>query len=58
MSLFVWLYVYAHLHVTWERKLKKKEILEKEKEKGVRGVKGVKGVRDTLREIDEKISKK
>jgi len=54
MSIFVWLYVYAHLHVTWERKLKKKEILEKEKEKGVRGVKGL---RDTLREIDEKFSK-
>jgi len=46
----MWLYVYAHLHVTLERKFKKKEILEK-------GVKGVRGVRDTLREIDEKISK-
>ncbi|MHA1241613.1 MAG: hypothetical protein ACTSQU_12620 [Promethearchaeota archaeon] len=45
MSLFVWFYVYAHLHVSWERKIKKKEILEKEK-----------GVRDTLREIDEKFS--
>jgi len=31
MSLFVWFYVYAHLHVSWERKIKKKEILEKEK---------------------------
>ena len=55
MSLFMWLYVYAHLHVTLERKFKKKEILEKENGKGV---KGIKGLRDTLREIDEKNIKK
>ncbi len=36
---------------------KTKEIEELEKEKGIRGSKGVKGVRDTLREIDETISK-
>jgi hypothetical protein len=36
---------------------KTKEIEELEKEKGVKGSKRVKGVRDTLREIDEKISK-
>jgi len=41
------------------RKTKEIENLEKklEEEKGVRGSKGVRGVRDTLREIDEKISK-
>ncbi len=52
MSLFVSILVYLHLYGYLERKLKKKEILEKEK--GVRGRKGVKGLRDTLREIDEK----
>ena len=41
------------------RKTKEIENLEKEleNEKGVRGNKGIRGVRDTLREIDEKISK-
>ena len=40
------------------RKTKEIENLEKEleNEKGVRGNKGIRGVRDTLREIDEKIS--
>ena len=37
------------------RKTKEIENLEKELEKE-KGVKGVKGLRDTLREIDEKIS--
>ena len=35
---------------------KSKEIEELEKKLGVRGDKGIKGIRDTLREIDEKIS--
>ncbi len=36
---------------------KSKEIEELETELGVRDDKGIKGLRDTLREIDEKISK-
>jgi hypothetical protein len=43
--------VYAYL----EKKIKKK--VGPEKEKRIRRNKGVKGIRDTLREIDEKISK-
>jgi len=55
MSFLLQLYAYLFGYEYAKRKFKKKEILEKEK--GVRGNKGVKGIRDTLREIDEKISK-
>ena len=55
MSFLLQLYAYLFGYEYAKRKFKKKEILEKEK--GVRGNKGVKGLRDTLREIDEKISK-
>ena len=55
MTFLLQLYAYLFGYEYAKRKFKKKEILEKEK--GVRGSKGVRGVRDTLREIDEKISK-
>ena len=53
MSFLLQLYAYLFGYEYAKRKFKKKEILEKEKGKGARGVKGL---RDTLREIDEKIS--
>ena len=55
MTFLLQLYAYLFGYEYAKRKFKKKEIIEKEK--GVRGNKGVKGLRDTLREIDEKISK-
>ena len=55
MTFLLQLYAYLFGYEYAKRKFKKKEILEKEK--GVRGNKGVNGLRDTLREIDEKISK-
>ena len=55
MSLFVRLYLYVHVYSYLEKKFKKK--FGPEKEKRLKRNKGVKGLRDTLREIDEKISK-
>jgi hypothetical protein len=47
--------MYGNTYRDMLRKTKEREGLEKEK--GVRGNKGNKGIRDTLREIDERISK-
>ena len=54
MTFLLQLYAYLFGYEYAKRKFKKKEVFEKEKGKGARGVKGL---RDTLREIDEKISK-
>ena len=51
MPIFWVLYGSWYTYVTLESRTKYRADLEKEK-----GVRGVKGIRDTLREIDEKIS--
>ena len=55
MPLLLQLYAYLFGYEYAKRKFNKKSDLEKEN--GAKGNKGVKGLRDTLREIEEKISK-
>jgi len=55
MGLLLHIYSYLFGYEYAKRKFNKK--IDLEKGKGNRGPKGVKGFRDTLKEIDEKISK-
>jgi len=55
MGFILQLYVYLYEYKYEKRKFNKK--IDLENEKGARGHKRVKGIRDTLREIDESISK-
>jgi len=55
MGFLFQLYIYLYGYEYAKRKFIKKSDLEKEN--GAKGNKGVKGLRDSLREIDEKISK-
>ena len=55
MGLLLHIYSYLFGYEYAKRKFNKK--IDLEKEKGNRGLNGVKGFRDTLKEIDEKISK-